>query len=94
MCYLVNERYILNQTYKVPVTQWPFGLGTKVGYDINLAQSLNLANTRSRYFLGENHIRTTVNNINPQTNTLSPSTTFDDNIMMNEISRIKDTKMN
>lgn len=73
---------ILNQTYKVPVTQWPLGIGTKVGYDVNLAQSLNLANTRSRYFMGENHIRTTVNNINPQTNTYAPSTTFDDNIMI------------
>ena len=72
-----------NKLYKVPIAQWPFtATGGKIGFDINLAQTLNIGNTRGRYFAGDNHIRTTVRNINPQTNTVSPSTTFDDNIMV------------
>jgi len=68
---------------KTPVTQWPGQGGiTRTGYDVQLAQSMNLANVRQRYFDGENHIRTTVRNINPSTNLVDPSTTFDDSVLI------------
>lgn len=43
---------------------------------------MNLANVRQRYFDGENHIKTTVRNINPSTNLVDPSTTFDDSVLI------------
>ena len=68
---------------KVPVTQWPVQGGiTRTGYDVQLSQSMNLANVRQRYFDGENHIRTTVRNINPSTNVVDPSTPFDDSVLI------------
>jgi hypothetical protein len=43
---------------------------------------MNLANVRQRYFDGLNHIKVTVNNTNPLTNAVDPSTTFDDSVLV------------
>lgn len=68
---------------KTPVTQFlAQGGPTTVGYDVHLAQSMNLANIRQRYFDGENHIKVTVRNTNPTTNVVDPSTTYDDNVLI------------
>jgi hypothetical protein len=68
---------------KTPITQFPVqGAVTWAGFDVQLAQSMNLANVRQRYFDGENHIKTTVRNINPSTNLVDPSTTFDDSVLI------------
>jgi hypothetical protein len=72
----------LNYLNKVPVTQYPLGASPVMGRDVQLAQSLNLANLRSRYFAGENYIKTTVRNTNPSTNAIDPSTTFDDSVVI------------
>ena len=75
----INALSYLN---KVPLVQYPLGSSPIMGRDVQLAQSLNLANLRSRYFAGENYIKTTVRNTNPSTNTVDPSTTFDDSVVI------------
>ena len=68
---------------KTPVTQYLVQGGpTNMGYDVHLAQSMNLANIRQRYFDGENHIKVTVRNTNPTTNLVEPSTPYDDSVLI------------
>jgi len=54
----------------------------KAPYDVSLAQSVNMANMRERYFQDENIIQTTVYNTPPNSNTPQPSTPFTDNVLV------------
>ena len=68
---------------KTPVAQYlAQGGPTNMGYDVHLAQSMNLANIRQRYFDGENHVKVTVRNTNPTTNVVEQSTTYDDSVLI------------
>jgi hypothetical protein len=78
-----NSGNNLDKLLKVPLTQFLVQGGIpSIGYDVHLAQSMNLANVRQRYFDGLNHIKVTVNNTNPLTNAVDPSTTFDDSVLV------------
>ena len=74
--------------YKVPLVRFtvipyhqyptpPMIYQTFIGSDVTLAQSMNLANLRSRYFMEENIIRTTISNVGSP-----PSDPFDDSILI------------
>ena len=74
--------------YKVPLVRFSVIPGplqptpamiekTFIGSDVTLAQSMNLANLRSRYFTQENIIRTTISNVGSP-----PSDPFDDSILI------------
>jgi hypothetical protein len=68
---------------KTPVAQYIVQGGpTNMGYDVHLAQSMNLANIRQRYFDGENHVKVTVRNTNPTTNVVEQSTPYDDSVLI------------
>ena len=68
---------------KTPVAQYLVQGGpTNMGYDVHLAQSMNLANIRQRYFDGENHVKVTVRNTNPTTNVVEQSTPYDDSVLI------------
>jgi hypothetical protein len=56
----VFSGYDIDPLNKMPITT-AYGV-SRIGYDVTLAQSMNLANLRQRYFDGENHIKTTVIN--------------------------------
>jgi hypothetical protein len=68
--------YPSGQFIKTPITEFPSVGGQKrLGYDVTLTQSMNLANLRQRYFDGENRIRTTINNS-------TPSQPFEDSVLV------------
>ena len=68
---------------KTPVAQWLTQGGIPfVGMDVQLSQSMNMANIRERYFDNQNIIQTTVRNTIPNTTTVDPSTTFTDSTLV------------
>ena len=69
------------------LTKVPFAISNtptwgKSPYDVSLAQSINMANMRERYFEGTNIIQTTVYNTPPNSSTPQPSTPFTDNVLI------------
>jgi len=55
---------------------------TIISPNVNISQSMNLANLRQRYFDQENYIQTTVRNTIPNTNTVVDSESFEDSTLV------------